>query len=121
MWTMATSMPLQKLLAPKFEVEKFDGKANFNVWIREVTNMLVQQGLHKTITRIKPSIKPSNVVDKELEYMSLQACSMIELFLANNILKNILGMDRNAKNIWDMMTQLYLDNTMTLSNDYSDL
>lgn len=106
---VATSMASRKLSAPKFEVEKFDGKVNFSLWTRKVTNVLIQQGLEKTIT----GIKPSNITDEDWEDMSVQACSTIELFLANNILKNVLGMDRNAKKIWDSLTQLYQSTSLT--------
>ncbi|CAM6081781.1 unnamed protein product [Calypogeia fissa] len=96
-------MGSRKLTAPKFEVEKFDGKVNFSLWGRKVTNVLIQQGVEETII----GIKPSGVTDADWEDMSVQACSTIELFLANNILKNVLGMQRNAKDIWDTLTQLY--------------
>lgn len=45
--------------------------------------------------------------------MLLQAYSKIELVLANNILKNVLGMNKNAKKIWNMLTQLYQNKSMT--------
>ena len=32
----------------KFEVEKFNGKENFNLWQKRVKALLVQQGLYKT-------------------------------------------------------------------------
>lgn len=83
----------------------FDGKINFSQWVHKVTNVLIQQGLEKTIT----GIKPSDVKDAEWDDMCVQACSTIELFLANNVLKNILDMDRNAKLIWDKLTALYQD------------
>ncbi|CAM6082290.1 unnamed protein product [Calypogeia fissa] len=102
-------MGSRKLTAPKFEVEKFDGKVNFSLWGRKVTNVLIQQGLEKTIT----GIKPSDVTDADWEDMTVQACNTIELFLANNILKNVLGMKRNAKDIWDTLTQLYQDKSLT--------
>lgn len=86
-------MGSRKLTAPKFEVEKFDGNISFSLWARKVTNVLIQQGLEKTII----GIKPSDVKDVVWDDMCVQACSTIELFLANNILKNILGMDRNSK------------------------
>lgn len=78
-----------KLTIPKFEVEKFDGKINFSLWACKVTNVLIQQGLEKTIIEIKPL----NVKDTKLDDMCVQGCNRIELFLANNFLKNILYMD----------------------------
>nr|PNR59456.1 hypothetical protein PHYPA_002247 [Physcomitrium patens] len=72
-------MSSRKLIAPKFEVEKFDGKINISV--------LFQQGLKKTVT----GIKPSDVKDVEWDDMCVKVCSTIELFLANNVLKKCLG------------------------------
>ncbi len=57
-------MGSQKLTVPRFEVEKFDGKVNFSLWVRKVTNVLIKQGLEKTIT----DIKPSNVKDEDWEH-----------------------------------------------------
>ena len=33
----------------KFEIEKFNGKRNFDLWQKRVKALLVQQGLHKTL------------------------------------------------------------------------
>nr|PNR41150.1 hypothetical protein PHYPA_018553 [Physcomitrium patens] len=85
----AMTMGSIKLTTPKFEVEKFDGKINFSLWACKVTNVLIQQGLEKTIIEIKPL----NVKDTKLDDMCVQGCNRIELFLANNFLKNILYMD----------------------------
>ncbi|CAM6111332.1 unnamed protein product [Calypogeia fissa] len=102
-------MGSRKLMAPKFEVEKFDGKINFSLWARKVTNVLIQQGLEKTIT----NGQPTDIKDADWEDMLVQVCNTIELFFANNILKNVLGMKRNVKEIWDMFTQLYQEKSLT--------
>ncbi len=48
-------------------MEKFDGKVNFSLWARKVTNVLIQLGLEKTIT----GIKPANIKDEDWEDMSV--------------------------------------------------
>jgi cell division cycle protein 20 (cofactor of APC complex) len=58
------SIPPQYILisSTKFEVEKFDGKANFSMWKREVMNMLVQMNLDFTLED-----KPEDLDDKNWE------------------------------------------------------
>lgn len=38
-----------KIMNIKFEVEKFNGKNNFQLWKLNMHDLLVQQGLHKTL------------------------------------------------------------------------
>jgi len=38
-----------EISASKFEIKKFNGKENFNLWKKRVKTLLMQQGLHKTL------------------------------------------------------------------------
>jgi len=35
--------------AMKFDIEKFDGRINFDLWKVELKDVLIQSGLHKTL------------------------------------------------------------------------
>ena len=76
-----------QLSTPQFEVEKFDGKIIFNIWARKFTNVLIQQGL-VSILEAKPF---SNMTIKYSKEILVEFYSIIELYLANNIFKNVLG------------------------------
>jgi len=52
----------------KFEVEKFNGKKNFNLWQKTVKALLVQQGLHKTFQ--EKSAKPAGTSNEDWEGMN---------------------------------------------------
>jgi hypothetical protein len=40
---------MEKMMNARFEVEKFNGKNNFELWKLKVWDLLVQQGLHKAL------------------------------------------------------------------------
>ncbi|MFQ6650102.1 hypothetical protein Gotur_023390 [Gossypium turneri] len=42
------------MAATRFEIEKFDGETNFNLWQVRMMPILVQTGLKKGVTRKKP-------------------------------------------------------------------
>ena len=44
-----------KMLAMKFDVEKFDGRINFGLWQVQVKDLLIRSGLHKAL-KGKPTI-----------------------------------------------------------------
>ncbi|MFQ6636626.1 hypothetical protein Gotur_014128 [Gossypium turneri] len=39
------------MAATRFEIEKFDGETNFNLWQAQMMAILVQTGLKKVVTR----------------------------------------------------------------------
>ena len=65
----------------KFEVEKFDGTNNFDMWQCEVMDVLVQQELDITLED-----KPEGMLDKDWEKINRQACGTIRLCLAKDVI-----------------------------------
>lgn len=49
---------MAKMSNAKFEVEKFTGKSNFALWKLKVKDLLVQQGLHKTLDGQLRNLQP---------------------------------------------------------------
>ena len=72
----------------KFEIEKFNGKENFGLWQKRVKILLVQQGLHKTLQG--KSAKPAGTLNEDWEEMDLKAAITIQLYLADEVMYNMM-------------------------------
>ena len=70
------------MTATRFEIEKFDGETNFNLWQVRIMAILVQNGLKKVVT----GKKPENLNQTEWEDLDEKALSAIQLCLANTVL-----------------------------------
>ncbi|MFQ6639605.1 hypothetical protein Gotur_015402 [Gossypium turneri] len=70
------------MAATRFEIEKFDGETNFNLWQVQMMAILVQSGLKKVVT----GKKPENLNKIEWEELDEKALSAIQLCLANTVL-----------------------------------
>ena len=86
----------------KFEVEKFDGTNNFNMWQCEVMDVLIQQELD-----IALEDKPKETSDKDWNKINRQACGTIHLCLANDQ-KYFLTREKKAKELWKMLEDKYM-------------
>ena len=74
------------MAATRFEIEKFDGETNFNLWQVRMMAILVQNGLKKVVT----GKKPENLNQTEWEELDEKALSAIQLCLANTVLQEVL-------------------------------
>ncbi|MFQ6662703.1 hypothetical protein Gotur_030467 [Gossypium turneri] len=74
------------MAATRFEIEKFDGEINFNLWQVRMMTILVQNGLKKVVT----GKKPRNLNQTEWEELDEKALSAILLCLANMVLQEVL-------------------------------
>ncbi|XP_050898059.1 ubiquitin carboxyl-terminal hydrolase 9 [Lathyrus oleraceus] len=70
--------------AVKTDLEKFDGRINFDLWKIQFKDVLIQIGLQK---ELKKNI--SNMGNEKLEELDLRVSSIICMSLAKNILANI--------------------------------
>ncbi|KAL8527524.1 hypothetical protein ACS0TY_005390 [Phlomoides rotata] len=80
----------------KYDVEKFDGRINFNLWQVQVKDVLIQSGVHKAlkerpISSEGTSNKGSSMIDEDWEDLDPRAASTIRLYLTKNVLANIHG------------------------------
>ncbi|KAG8490791.1 hypothetical protein CXB51_014003 [Gossypium anomalum] len=62
------------MAATRFEIEKFEGETNFNLWQVWMMAILVQIGLKKVIT----GKKPENINQTEWEELDEKALSAIQ-------------------------------------------
>ncbi|MBA0760164.1 hypothetical protein Gotri_022927 [Gossypium trilobum] len=74
------------MAATRFEIEKFDGVTNFNLWKVRMMAILVQTSLKKVVI----GKKPENLNQIEWEDLDENTLSTIQLCLVNTILQNVL-------------------------------
>ena len=98
-----------KVSNAKFEVEKFNGKINFELWKLKVRDLLVQQGLHKALAG--KAKKPMGMTDEEWEDFDLRAMSSIWLCLANEVLSNVTA-EVSVASLWSRLESLYMTKSL---------
>jgi len=103
-------IPRVKVSNAKFEVEKFNGKINFELWKLKIWDLLVQQGLHKVLA-CKTKI-PTIMTNKDWEDLDVRDLSTIQLCLANDVLFNTIG-EENTIGLWRRMENLYMMKSLT--------
>ncbi|MFQ6659563.1 hypothetical protein Gotur_028416 [Gossypium turneri] len=97
------------MAATRFEIEKFDGEINFNLWQVQMMTILVQNGLKKVVTRKKPE----NLNQTKWEELDEKDLSAIQLCLANTVLQEVL-MEKTSSTLWKRLETLYA--TKSLAN-----
>ena len=70
-------------------IELFNGKDDFTLWQRKMTDVLILQGLYETILRLEN--KAVDIADEVWEEMDMRARSFIELHLADHVLVDVIG------------------------------
>jgi hypothetical protein len=101
---------MAKMQSSKFEVEKFSGKRNFELWKLKMHNLLVQQGLQKTL--VDKTNKPTTMTNEEWEDLDAKALSTIRLCLADDVMFNIIGEDTTS-GLWSKMESIYMMKSLT--------
>ena len=98
-------MLMAKMQSLKFEVEKFSGKSNFELWNLKMRDLLVQQGLQKALPG--KSKKPTAMTNEEWEDLDAKDLSTIRLCLVDDVLFNIVGEDTTS-GLWSKLESLYM-------------
>ena len=73
----------------KFEIEKFSSKNNFELWKLKMWDLLVQQGLHKSLDG--KGNKPITMTNDGWEELDARALNTMRLCLEDDVLFNIVG------------------------------
>ena len=94
----------------KFEIEKFNGKNNFDLWKLKMRDLLVQQGLQRALDGKRK--KPLTITDDEWEDLDAQALSTIHLCRADDVLFNIIG-ETSTASLWNKLESLYMTKSVT--------
>ena len=79
---------MAKTQSVRFEIEKFNGKNNFEIWKVKMYDLLVQQGVAKAL--LGKSKQPYTMTDDEWSDLDERALSSIRLCLADDVLFNIV-------------------------------
>jgi hypothetical protein len=101
---------MEKVQSSKFEVEKFSGKNNFELWKLKMWDLLVQQGLQKAL--VGKSKKPTNMTDEDWEDLDARALNTIHLCLADEVLFNIVG-EETTTGLWNRLESMYMKKSLT--------
>jgi hypothetical protein len=66
---------MKKMQSAKFEIEKFNGKNNFEIWKVKMHDLLVQQGVVKAL--LGKEKQPASITDEDWDEMDARALSAI--------------------------------------------
>ncbi|MFQ6629260.1 hypothetical protein Gotur_007395 [Gossypium turneri] len=92
-----------------FDIEKFNGIANFSLWQVQMTAILVQNDLKKVVI----GKKPVDMDQLEWEELDEKTLSTIQLYFTNNVLQEILK-EKTIYALWKKLEALYM--TKSLAN-----
>ena len=101
---------MAKTQSSKFEIEKFDGSNNFELWKVKMRDILCVQGVVKALAG--KSKRPAAMDDDDWEEMESRALSAIRLCLADDVLFNIVS-ETTAAGLWEKLESLYMTKSLT--------
>ena len=101
---------MEKTQSAWFEIEKFNGKNNFEIWKVKMYDLLVQQGMAKAL--LGKSKQPYTITDNEWSDMDERELSNIRLCLADDVLFNIV-LEKTATSLWTKLEKLYMKKSLT--------
>uniref|UniRef100_K3XRT5 Retrotransposon Copia-like N-terminal domain-containing protein n=1 Tax=Setaria italica TaxID=4555 RepID=K3XRT5_SETIT len=90
------------------QVDKFDGKGNFNVWKCVAIDVLVQQWLIDALERIKSE----STTAEEWKVMEWKAASTIRLYLSDEVKYSVIK-ENSSKKLWKRLEDLYMAKSLT--------
>ena len=93
----------------KFEVEKFNGKMNFELWKIKMKDMAMQQGLQKSF--LGKSKRLADMSNEEYEDMYLKSLNTIQLCLTDDDLFNIIEEDLETC-LWVKLEIMYMTKSL---------
>jgi hypothetical protein len=93
----------------RFEMEKFNGKRNFELWKLKMKYLLVQEVLHKALAGKRKKLL--GISDDDWEYLDARGLNTIQFCLVNDVLVNIVGQGTTI-GLWSRMESLYMTKSM---------
>jgi hypothetical protein len=94
-------------MATKFDIEKFDGRNDSNLWRVRMKALLVQQRLSKALKgkeALSELLKEEEIMEK--------AHSAIQLCLSNEVLRKVVE-ENTASKLWLKLESLYMTKSLT--------
>jgi hypothetical protein len=101
---------MTKTQSVKFEIEKFNGKKNVEIWKVKMHDLLVQQGMVKAF--LGKAKQPATITDEEWDEIDVRALSAICLCLVNDVLFKIVS-EKTSINLWTKLERLYMTKSLT--------
>ena len=101
---------MKKMQSAKFEIEKFNGKNNFEIWKVKMHDLLVQQGAVKVL--LGKEKQPVSITDDDWDEMDGRALSVIRLCLVEDVLFNIFT-ENTRVGLWSKLESLYMTKSLT--------
>lgn len=101
---------MEKMSSTKFEIEKFNGKNNFELWKLKMRDLLVQQGFQKALDGKR--MKPITMKYDEWDDLDAKALSIVGLCLAEDVLFNIAG-EKSTTSLGSKLETLYMTKSLT--------
>lgn len=101
---------MEKTQSSRFEIEKFNGRNNFEIWKVKMHDLLVQQGVAKAL--LGKYKQPFAMTDDEWSDIDDRALSDIRLCLADDVLFNIVS-EIIAAGLWTKLEKLYMTKSLT--------
>ena len=101
---------MEKTQSARFEIDKFNGKNNFEIWKVKMHDLLVQQGVAKAL--LGKAKQPYTMIDKKWSDFDERASSGIWLCLADEVLFNIM-LEKTAASLWTKIEKLYMKKSLT--------
>ena len=95
----------------QFPIQPFNGTTSFTLWQRRVKDVLVQQGLAKALNG--KNKKPESMNDDEFEELDARCASTIRLYVADNIINNVIDEEDSAADLWKKLEKLYLAKSLS--------
>ena len=94
----------------KFEIDRFSGRNNFNIWKIQMIALLRREGSIHAID----GKYPDKISDSDKEKIEGDALSAIQLSLAPNVLCKVsTSTEETAKELWEKLEGLYQDQSVT--------
>ncbi|XP_038889933.1 uncharacterized protein LOC120079695 [Benincasa hispida] len=90
----------------RFEIEKFDGKTDFELWKAKIKAVLGQQKALLAITDLTKY--PKTFTDVEKEIIEVNAYGTIVLNVTDNVLRQIVDR-QTAFDLWNKLNEIYLN------------
>lgn len=88
----------------RFDIEKFDGKSDFDLWKVKIKAILGQQKALHALT--DPDKLPATLTADDKENMNMTAYGTLILNLSNNVLRQVIDEETPYK-IWEKLNKLY--------------
>ena len=99
-----------KVESSKFEVEKFSGNNNFEIWKLKMGDLIVQEGLKKVLDG--KTKKLASMKNEDWEDLDARALNTIRLCLADEVLFNI-AKEETTTGLWNKLENLYMKKSLT--------